>query len=81
MGQLKYKGYIGSVEYSDDDKCLFGKVQGLRGTLISYEGKTIDEITDDFHSAIDFYLASCKERGVTPAEPYSGNVLRLAYCI
>ncbi|MDD6025249.1 MAG: type II toxin-antitoxin system HicB family antitoxin, partial [bacterium] len=38
MGMLKYKGYTGSVEYSDEDKCLFGKIQGLHGTLISYEG-------------------------------------------
>lgn len=22
MGYLKYKGYTGSVEYSEDDKCL-----------------------------------------------------------
>ena len=27
MGYLKYKGYTGSVEYSEEDKCLFGKVQ------------------------------------------------------
>lgn len=31
MGQLKYKGYTGSVEYSAEDECLFGKVQGLKG--------------------------------------------------
>lgn len=78
MGQLRYKGYTGSVEYSDEDKCLFGKVQGLHGTLISYEGTTIDEITDDFHSAVDTYLTSCKVRGITPAKPYSGKlVLRM----
>ena len=60
---LKYKGYTGSVEYSDEDKCLFGKVQGLHGTLISYEGTTIEEITKDFECAVDDYLESCKERG------------------
>ena len=27
MGYLKYKGYTGSVEYSEEDKCLFGKVR------------------------------------------------------
>jgi predicted HicB family RNase H-like nuclease len=79
MGQLRYKGHTGSVEYSDEDKCLFGKVQGLHGTLISYEGTTIDEITEDFHSAVDAYIASCKERGITPAKPYSGKlVLRMS---
>lgn len=78
MGQLKYKGYTGSVEFSDEDNCLFGKVQGLHGTLISYEGTTIDEIRADFESAVDDYLASCESRGITPAKPYSGKlVLRM----
>ena len=29
MGFMKYKGYTGSVEYSEEDNCLFGKVQGM----------------------------------------------------
>lgn len=73
MGYLKYKGYTGSVEFSDEDNCLFGKVQGLHGTLISYEGMTIDEIREDFEGAVDDYLESCKERGIEPAKPYSGK--------
>lgn len=79
MGYLKYKGYTGTVEFSNEDNCLFGKVQGLHGTLISYEGMTIDEIRADFEGAVDDYLASCKERGVEPAKPYSGRlVVRMA---
>lgn len=78
MGLLKYKGYTGSVEFSEEDNCLFGKVQGLHGTLISYEGSTIDEIRADFEGAVDDYLALCEERGVAPAKPYSGRlVLRM----
>lgn len=78
MGQLKYKGYTGSVEFSEEDNCLFGKVQGLHGTLISYEGSTIDEIRADFEGAVDDYLASCEERGIAPVKPYSGKlVLRM----
>lgn len=75
MGQLRYKGYTGTVEFSDEDNCLFGKVQGLRGTLISYEGSTIDEIRSDFEGAIDDYLASCESRGIAPAKPYSGKLM------
>lgn len=75
MGLLKYKGYTGSVEYSEEDNCLFGKVQGLHGTLISYEGSTIDEIREDFMGAVDDYLLSCEERGIVPAKPYSGKLL------
>ena len=74
MGQLKYKGYSGSVEYSEEDNCLFGKVLGLKKDCITYEGETIAELKSDFEGAID-YLASCKKRGVDPAKPYSGKLI------
>lgn len=35
---MTYKGYVGSVEFSDADGVFFGKVQGVR-SLISYEGE------------------------------------------
>lgn len=79
VGQLKYRGYTGSVEYSNEDSCLYGKVQGLKGTLISYEGETVDEIQRNFRKAVDCYLESCKERGIEPQKPYSGRlVLRMS---
>ncbi|WP_300502800.1 type II toxin-antitoxin system HicB family antitoxin [uncultured Duncaniella sp.] len=78
MGQLKYKGYTGSVEFSEEDNCLFGRVQGIR-SLISYEGDSIESLRADFEEAIDFYLQSCRERGVEPARPYSGRfVVRIS---
>lgn len=75
MGQLKYKGYTGSVEYSEEDNCLYGKVLGLKKDCITYEGETISELKSDFEGAIDDYLASCKERGVEPGKPYSGKLI------
>ena len=41
---LEYKGYIGSVEFSEEDSLYFGNVKGIN-SLISYEGKDIDELT------------------------------------
>lgn len=35
---MTYKGYVGSVKFSDADGVFFGKVQGVR-SLISYEGE------------------------------------------
>ena len=52
MGQLKYKGYAGSVEYNEEDNCLFGKVLGLKKDCITYEGETISELKSDFEGAI-----------------------------
>lgn len=63
MGRLKYKGYSGSVEYSDG--VLHGKVLGVR-SLISYEGHTTEELHEEFERAVDDYLAICEENGITP---------------
>ena len=74
MDYLEYKGYKGSVEYSKEDNCLFGKVQGLNKQLIAYEGQTLEELRKDFEEGIDSYLAYCKEEGIEPVKPYSGRL-------
>ena len=60
MDNLEYKGYKGSVEYSKEDNCLFGKVQGMSKALILYEGQTLDELRKDFEDGIDSYIEGCK---------------------
>ncbi|WP_239465309.1 hypothetical protein [Bacteroides mediterraneensis] len=61
MDYLEYKGYKGSVEYSKEDNCLCGKVQGMdKKALILYEGITLDELRKDFEEGIDSYLEGCK---------------------
>lgn len=62
---IEYKCYIGSIEFSEEDSLYFGKVKGIN-SLISYEGKDIDELTQDFHDAIDDYLTMCMEEGIEP---------------
>lgn len=69
---MNYKGYIGSVEFSEEDGLFFGKLLGIR-SLISYEGSTAKELVDDFHGAVDDYLESCKEDGTKPEVPYKGS--------
>jgi len=74
MGTLKYKDYSGTVEYSEKDNCLFGKVVGMNKNIIAYEGKTVEELKADFEDGIDLYLESCEERGLKPQKPYSGSL-------
>ena len=69
---MEYKGYIGSVEFSEEDGILFGKVMGIRA-LISYEGETGKELLADFHSAVDDYLSLCSEKGIEPERAYKGS--------
>ena len=74
MDFLEYKGYKGSVEYSKEDNCLFGKVQGMGRDLIAYDGQTLDELRKDFEAGVDSYLEGCKADGVQPTKPYSGKL-------
>lgn len=69
---LEYKGYIGSIEFSEEDAVFYGKVQGIR-SLISYEGENGKELIKDFHIAVDDYLALCEERGIAPERAYKGT--------
>lgn len=55
---MEYKGYKGSVEYSKEDNCFCGKVQGLDKDLILYEGETLTELKVDFETAVDDYIDS-----------------------
>ena len=66
---MEYRGYVGSVEFSEADQLLFGKVQGIR-SLISYEGTTVSELIEDFHGAVDDYLTFCNAEGKTPETEY-----------
>ncbi len=72
MGNLKYKGYIGSVDYSEQDNVLFGRVLGMSKDAITYEGTTIDELKADFEAAVEHYLATCAANGVEPRKAYTG---------
>lgn len=62
---ITYKGYTGSVEYSPEDKYLFGEVQDVPA-LILYEGQTLEELEADFRDAIDDYLELCERNHYTP---------------
>ena len=69
---MEYKGYLGSVEFSEADGVFFGKVLGIRA-LLSYEGTTAKELVEDFHGAVDDYLALCAAEGTQPEKAYKGS--------
>ena len=68
---LEYKGYYTKVEYSAEDKVLFGKIEGIKD-LINFESESPAKIEEEFHSAVDDYLAFCKDLGKDPDTTYKG---------
>ena len=69
---MEYRGYLGSVEFSEEDALFYGKVLGIRA-LISYEGSNAQELVADFHSAVDDYLELCAHQGKEPERAYKGS--------
>lgn len=69
---IQYKGYVGSVEFTEEDGTFFGQVLGIR-SLISYEGKNVKDFIEDFHGAVDDYLNVCEAEGIQPETAYKGS--------
>jgi predicted HicB family RNase H-like nuclease len=58
---LKYKGYTGYVDFEDKAGVFHGEVLDLRD-VITFQGKTVEEIKKAFRESIDDYLEFCEER-------------------
>ena len=69
---MNYKGYIGKVEYDDENHVFTGSVINVR-SVITFQGSTVDEIEKEFGASVDDYLEWCTEDGVEPDKPYSGK--------
>ncbi len=73
MNSMTYKGYFAKINFDERDSIFWGKVIGIKDS-ITFEGETVAQLTEDFHNAIDHYLADCKNENHLPAKPYSGKL-------
>ena len=69
---MEYKGYAGSVHYSDEDRLFYGKVEFIR-SLLSYEGTDVDSLRQAFEATVDEYLGGCVQSGREPEKPFRGT--------
>jgi len=68
---IEYNGYIGSIEYSPDDKCFFGKLEMI-DDLVTFEANSADELETNFHNVVDEYILTCKELNREPQKIFKG---------
>ena len=68
---IEYKDYIGSVEYSSEDKCFFGKIEMI-DDLITFEATNVEELESNFKNSVDEYIQTCKELDRTPQKAFKG---------
>lgn len=70
---LEYKGYTSKVEYSAEDGCLIGKIEFIND-LVMFDGESVSELVENFHSAVDSYLNICAEQKKSPDMPFKGSL-------
>ncbi len=69
---LEHKGYQGVVEFDYDDGLFFGEVIGLRD-VITFQGRSVEELEQSFRESVDEYLKFCEEINRIPEKPFSGR--------
>ena len=72
MKPLQYKGYLGSVECSIEDDCLYGQILYVND-LINYEADSPTGLKRAFEAAVDDYLQTCEELGKKPEKAFKGS--------
>jgi predicted HicB family RNase H-like nuclease len=70
---IEYKGYAATVEFDDEAGIFHGEVINL-SDVITFQGKTVEEIRQAFQDSVEDYLEFCRERNEEPEKPFTGEV-------
>jgi predicted HicB family RNase H-like nuclease len=68
---IEYNGYIGTIEYSQEDKCFFGKLDMIND-LVTFEANNANDLEKNFKNAVDEYIETCKQLGREPQKAFKG---------
>lgn len=69
---LQYKGYTGHVEFDDEARPFHGEVLDLKD-VVTFQGKSVEELEEAFRDSVNDYLEFCEGRGEEPDGPFSGD--------
>ena len=72
MSMLTYKGYHGAFDYDPEADIFHGEVVNLTD-VVTFQGRSIDELKAALEDSVEDYLEFCAARGKTPEKPYSGR--------
>ncbi len=69
---LRYKDFVGTVQYNADDKVFHGKLAFITD-LVTFEGTSVSELETAFVEAVDDYLELCETVGKKPEKSFTGS--------
>ena len=72
MSVLTYKGYQGRFEYDADADIFHGDVLHITD-VVTFQGRSIDELKTALADSVEDYFDLCQEVGKPPQKPFSGR--------
>jgi predicted HicB family RNase H-like nuclease len=72
MSILSYQGYQGSFVYDPKADIFHGDVLHIHD-VITFQGRSIDELKVALAESVDVYLEYCAKKGRAPEKPFSGT--------
>jgi predicted HicB family RNase H-like nuclease len=72
MTTMTFKSYEAIVEFDEDADIFHGEVVNLRN-VITFQGRSVDELKRAFAESVDDYMAFCEARGKEAEKPFSGQ--------
>lgn len=70
---MQYKGYLARIEFDEEANIFHGEVINIRD-VITFQGKSVEELKKAFEESIEDYLEFCAERNEEPERPFSGRL-------
>ncbi len=71
---IEYKGYHGVFEFDSSIDGFHGRVVGLQD-VVTFEGRSLDELRREMAESVEDYLELCSEVGKDPQRPFRGEFL------
>ncbi len=69
---LQYNNFLGSVHFSPEDECFFGKIEGIED-LVTFEAQDVDGLKKAFREAVEDYIELCQSTGKPLYKSYKGS--------
>jgi predicted HicB family RNase H-like nuclease len=72
MSAMTYKGYEGVVTFDAEAGIFHGEIVNTRD-VVTFQGRSVDDLRQALADSVEDYLAFCRERGEEPEKPFSGQ--------
>ena len=72
MTTMTHDGYLATIELDEEAGLFHGEVINTRDVL-TFQGRTPEELKTAFAETIADYIDWCRERGKSPERPFSGT--------